>query len=399
MTFEATKTTTMHDIDADAAVQLVMELLSIPGKSGEEQQVAEAVVRRLIAAGVPRSAIVFDQANRKSRLGGQVGNLIVKLPGTVKGPRRLLMAHLDTVPLCVGARPVLRNGEIVSQNAHTALGGDNRAGCAVVLCAVVDLLKRRVPHPPLTLLWTVQEEVGLLGARHVSTGRLGQPRLCFNWDGGPPGGIVIGATGDVHMDIEIEGLASHAGAHPEDGVSAVAIAGLAIADLQQEGWHGKVVKGRREGSSNIGYVSGGAATNVVTDRVMLRAEARSHNPRFRERIVAAYQAAFQKAARSVRNSEGKSGRATITTIPKYESFRLPAGDPSVRAAKAAIEATGLTPFTRIIDGGLDANWLTAHGLPTVTLGCGQAGIHTIRESLHVEEYLQACRIALHLATG
>ena len=37
---------------------------------------------------------------------GNVGNLIVKLPGTVRGPRRLLMAHMDTVPVCLGAQPV-----------------------------------------------------------------------------------------------------------------------------------------------------------------------------------------------------------------------------------------------------------------------------------------------------
>ncbi|MGD9853999.1 MAG: M20/M25/M40 family metallo-hydrolase [Planctomycetaceae bacterium] len=388
-----------NEIDADAAVRLVMELLSVSGKSGEEQHVADVVIKRLVEAGVPRKSIASDSAHRKSRLGGQLGNLIVKLPGTVKGPRRLLMAHLDTVPLCVGAQPVLQNGVIVSRDPRTALGGDNRAGCAVVLNAAVQLLRNKLPHPPLTLLWTVQEEVGLLGARHLSTSKIGKPQLCFNWDGGPPQGVVLGATGDVHMDIEVAGLASHAGAHPEDGISAVAIAGLAIADLQQQGWHGKVVKGKQQGSSNIGFVNGGAATNVVTDRLTLRAEARSHNSRFRKRIVDAYETAFQQAAAKVRSAAGQSGRVTITTLPKYEAFRLSTTDPSARAAKAAIESVGLTPFTRIIDGGLDANWMTAHGFPTATLGCGQADIHTTRESLHIEEFLQACRIALQLAVG
>ena len=31
------------------------------------------------------------------------GGLILQLPGTLRGPRRLLMAHVDTVPLCIGA--------------------------------------------------------------------------------------------------------------------------------------------------------------------------------------------------------------------------------------------------------------------------------------------------------
>ena len=69
------------------------------------------------------------------------------------------------------------------------------------------------------------------------------------------------------------------------GVSAIAIASLAIADLERTGWHGQIRKGRRLGTSNIGTIHGGEATNVVTDRVAIRAEARSHDPTFRKRIV------------------------------------------------------------------------------------------------------------------
>ena len=65
----------------------------------------------------------------------------------------------------------------------------------------------------------------------------------------------------------------------------------------------------------------------------------------------------------------------------------------------AIAAIGLSPEARITNGGLDANWLNAHGLPTVTLGCGQQDIHTVNETLHIESYLQACRIGLLLATA
>ena len=381
----------------EGALRLLMELLSLPGVSGEEQAVSNHVVERLLEAGLPQNSVTVDHANRKGLPGGQTGNLIVKLPGTIKAPRRLLMAHLDTVPLCVGAKPVISADQVISRNPRTALGGDNRAGCAVVLNTALRIHRDKLPHPPLTLLWTVQEEVGLLGARHVSTSKLGQPKLCFNWDGGPPNAIVLGATGGAHLEIEVHGQASHAGAHPEDGVSAVAIAGLAISDLQQNGWHGRIIKGKQQGTSNIGLVHGGAATNVVTDEVVLHAEARSHNPRFRQRIVEAYETAFHKAARSVTNVSGKAGRADVTVIPKYESFRLPKTDPSYHKAKEAIEAEGLPVITRVVDGGLDANWLTAHGFPTVTLGCGQAGIHTVEETLLIPDFLQACRIALRLA--
>jgi tripeptide aminopeptidase len=386
-------------IDARAAVDLVTRMMAIPGKSGEERRIAEFVVSELKRGGVPDSAIAFDQAHKKSPLGGEVGNLIVKLPGTQRGPRRLLMGHMDTVPLCVGAQPV-RNGEwIRSRDPSTALGGDNRGGAAVVLNAAITLLQENLPHPPLTLYFPIQEEVGLIGARFVSPAALGRPKLCFNWDGGAPNGVVLGATGADHLDITIHGLASHAGAHPEDGISAVAIAGRAIADLTDDGWHGLVIKGRSRGTSNVGSIGGGEATNVVTNRVELRAEVRSHDPRFRAKIVKAYQQAFTRAARSLSNAAGRHGSAEIAVQHKYESFRLEEAEPCVQAALAAVQGAGLEPETRIINGGLDANWLTAHGLPTVTLGCGQAGIHTVEERLHVESFLSACRIGLTLATA
>jgi tripeptide aminopeptidase len=319
----------IHDRDA---VDLVMQMMAIPGKSGQERQISDFIVARLHEAGVPDSAITFDTAHKRSPLGGEVGNLIVKLPGTTRGPRRLLMAHTDTVPLCVGCQPVRKRDVIASRDPATALGGDNRGGAAVVLTAATTILKHKLPHPPLTLFFPVQEEVGLIGARYASVPKLGRPQLCFNWDGGSPSVAVIGATGADHLDIEIDGLASHAGAHPEDGISAIAIAGKAIADLADNGWHGLVCKGRKLGTSNIGYVHGGEATNVVTNRVTLHAEARSHDPQFRKRIVAEFVKAFERVARSVKNAAGECGRARVAVSDKYESFRLPEGEPCVAAA-------------------------------------------------------------------
>lgn len=386
-------------IDEKAALRLVMELMPIPGVSGRERPVAEYITRRLRDAGVPASRIHTDRVHRTSPFGGEQGNLILRLPGTVRRPRRLLMAHIDTVPLCEGSSPLLRNGRVHSGNSHTALGADNRAGAAIVLNTVHELFKQNLPHPPLTFFWPVQEEVGLNGARFVRLVDLSRPKLAFNWDGSNPADVTVGATGDYQIDVVVEGLASHAGTHPERGVSAVVIASQAIAALQRDGWHGAIVKGRRTGTSNIGYVHGGEATNVVTDRLALRGEVRSHDPQFRRAIVAAYRRAFERAARELRNSDGRRGRARLQESLAYESYRLAENDPSVLEAERAIAAIGLAPRRRISNGGLDANWLTARGVPTVTLGCGQSGAHTVKEELDVEAYLQACRIALQLATA
>jgi tripeptide aminopeptidase len=71
----------------------------------------------------------------------------------------------------------------------------------------------------------------------------------------------------------------------------------------------------------------------------------------------------------------------------------------VVAARAAVGAIGREPEIAVSNGGLDANWLTAQGIPTVSLGCGQVSPHTTSEALDIVEFQDACRIALRLATG
>ena len=382
----------------NSALDLVLELMAIPGQPGDEAAVATAITKKLRAAGAPVAAIQSDTAHRRTPIKGNTGNLVLKLPGTVRGPRRVLMAHMDTVPLCVGSRPIVRGRRVHSRDAHTGLGADNRAGCAVVLHTAMEILRHKLPHPPLTFLWTVQEEVGLQGARLLKKSMLGQPKLAFNWDGGSPEKLTIGATGGYRLAIEIHGIASHAGGAPEQGVSAIAIAGLAIADLQQNGWLGLIEKGRGTGTSNVGVIQGGAATNVVTDRVTIKAEARSHDPKFRLRIVTAIEKAFQRAAKSVKNTQGQCGRVKIEGRLDYESFKLALNEPCVQEAKQAIEELGGQPEFAIANGGLDANWMNQHGFPTVSMGCGQLNIHTVGEQLDIANFERACEIARYLAT-
>lgn len=392
-------TNALPKIDSKRALALVTELIAIPGKSGEEKAVIESITKRLRKAGVPASAISTDNAHKKSPMGGEIGNLIVRLPGTKRAPRRLLMGHVDTVPLCVGAQPVRRGAYIESRDPKTALGGDDRAGASVALNAVLEILRQKLPHPPLTLFFPIQEEVGLNGARFVSLSKLGNPKLCFNWDGGIPHLATIGATGDYNIEIEIEGIPSHAGGNPEQGVSAISIASIAIADLTRNGWHGLIIKGRKAGTSNVGIINAGDATNVVTPQLTLKAEARSHDPKFRKRIVDEFRKAFNRAVKEVKNDTGKTGSVQFNATLKYEAFRMSETEPCVQSAMAAIRTAGFEPDTKISNGGLDANWLTARGLPTVTMGCGQQAIHTADEVLHVESFLSACRIGLILATG
>jgi tripeptide aminopeptidase len=375
-----------------------MQMLSIPGRSGHEGAIMKFIADRLRKAGASNESLAHDTAHRRSSLKGEVGNLILKLPGRAGQPRRMLSAHVDTVPICVDCKPVRRARRIVTVGRKTGLGADDRAGAAVVLLTAEALLRSNIPHPPLTFLWTVQEEVGLHGAQYVQLSKLGKPALAFNFDGSSPTKLTIGATGGYRMRITIHGRASHAGNAPAEGVSAIAIASLAIADLVANGWHGQITKGRRHGTSNVGVIHGGEATNVVTDKVMIRAEARSHDPPFRRRIVSEIRRAFERAAKKIRSTSGETGRIEFEGQLDYEAFRLPMDSPAVLAAQRAVHAQGIEPELAISNGGLDANWLTLHGIPTVTLGCGQRAIHTVDEELDIPDFQLARRIAMRLAT-
>jgi len=305
---------------------------------------------------------------------------------------------MDTVPVCEGTKPVLRGDIVKSGNPATGLGADDRSGCGVVLSTALEILRQKIDHPPLTFFFAIQEEVGLWGARTVKASDLGKPKLAFNFDGGDVDKLTIGATGGERLDITIEGVPSHAGVAPEQGVSAIAIASLAIASLHKDGWHGLVEKGSKRGTSNIGVIHGGAATNVVAERATLRAEARGHDTAFRNRIVRAIEKSFEKAANHVKSSSGRKGTVSISKRLDYEAFRLTKNDPSVTTAHKVLEALGHTPYYDISNGGLDANWMAANGIPTVTLGCGQHDIHTTNEWLDLKTYKAACRAAIMLAT-
>ncbi|REK17853.1 MAG: M20/M25/M40 family metallo-hydrolase [Planctomycetota bacterium] len=389
------------------ALKMVMEMMAIPGISCEEGRIAEYVRKQLRGAGVPAEAIKMDRAHQKTPTTGDVGNLVLKLPGrgapaVRRAPRRVLMAHLDTVPICVGSRPVWKQGPgfaegyVESASPQTGLGADDRAGAAVVLDTALATL-RREEHPPLTFFWTVQEEIGIQGVRQASLGLLGRPRLAFNFDGGSPCKLTRGATGGYRLTIDVHGVAAHAGGAPEFGVSAIAIASLAIAELQQNGWHGAIRKGRQQGTSNVGTIEGGAATNVVTDHVRLRAEARSPDSKFRQRIVTQIEKAFARAAATTKNVAGQSGRVSFEGGLDYESFYLEDDDPSLLAAEEAVRRVGGQPLRFFSNGGLDANWMTPRGIPTVTLGCGQLYQHTTEERLDVARFHEACQIARLLA--
>jgi tripeptide aminopeptidase len=289
-------------------------------------------------------------------------------------------------------------GKTVTSSADTGLGADDRAGCAAIVIAIENRMAfaRENPTaklPPAVATFLIQEEIGLVGARYLDRSLVGRVDQAFNFDGGTMDKIRHGAIGGERMQLTIHGHASHAGVAPEKGVNAIVIAAKAIANLESRGLMGLVDRDGKRGTSNVGVISGGEATNVVTPEVFLKIEARSHDSEFRSWIVAQIRAAFEQAASEVTDSSGRPGSVEFASQVDYEAFVLPEDHPSVRKASQLLGELGYDAVCEVANGGLDANWLFQHGIAAVTLGCGQAAIHTVDEQLLVDHYLDACRFA------
>jgi tripeptide aminopeptidase len=397
----------MVSVDRNQAVARLVRFLSVPGITGQEAAIGRDIKTVLRDAGVPARAIRFDEANKSIPTPTETGNMIVTLPGRGRlkdAPRLLFMTHMDTVPLCAGAVPKQQQGKIVNA-AKTALGGDNRTGCGVLVTLAAELIRQKLDHAPLTLVFTVREESGLWGARFIDKANLSGIKMGFNFDGRTANSVIIGAVGADRWEAEIYGRAAHAGGAPEKGISATLILAEALAAVHADGWFGKVEKDGKFGTSNVGPVSGanggsaGNATNVVTDYVHVRGESRSHDAKFFKQITAAYKSALTAAAKSVTNAEGKVGRIRFAAHTDYHPFLMKPTLPVVKRALAAVSACGLEPDVRVANGGLDANWLVRHGIPTVTFGAGQNEVHTVDEWIDLAEYERACALAITLATS
>jgi tripeptide aminopeptidase len=226
----------------------------------------------------------------------------------------------------------------------------------------------------------------------------------FNFDSRLAAELITGAVGQEYWDVDIKGKAAHAGLAPEKGISATLVAAVALTEARRAGWFGKVVKPNGKGTSNAGVFRGkegkpaGDATNVVTDYVHIKGEARSPDLAFAHAITEGFREAFEKARAEIKDADGGTAEVKFEASHAYPPFNLEADAPAVRHATRAAESLGMKPTTVFSNGGLDANWLVKHGLPTVSFGAGQNEVHTVKEFVDLPEFANGCRLAVALAT-
>ncbi len=357
-------------INQQRLVDRFVDLVRIDSPSGGEEFVAEMVAARLRALGLePRQ--------------DSLHNVTAFMPG--EGEPILLNAHMDSVAPCLGIEPRIDEQRgIIHSSGATILGADDRAGVAAILEALQSMREDRMPHRPLEIAITVQEETGLNGAKGLDLSPFKAKMGAVLDADGPVGTITVESPTHNLISVTVTGKAAHAGVEPEKGVSAIVVAAEAITNMPL----GRIDE---ETTANIGTINGGAARNIVPAKCEIVAEARSRRESTLKRQTATMVRAFERAAKK------HHAQVEIHVERAYEQFRFSPRDPVIRWVSAAVERLGRSPIYQPSGGGSDANVFNAHGIAAVPVGVGYEKIHTTDEFIPIAELVKSGQLVVELA--
>lgn len=343
-----------------------MELCAIDSEPGAERLMADHLRERLTGLGC---SVREDRAGRLTS--GNAGNLHARLEGTGPGEALFFSCHLDRVKPGRGVRPRIQ-GEYLVSDGTTVLGADDGAGLAAILEALTTLRERKIPHPTLEIVLTVAEELALAGSRHFDVSRL-EARSGFVLDAaGRVGQIVIRAPEKLNFRAVFHGRSAHAGFAPEQGVSAIQMAGIAISRMG-------LLRIDAETTVNLGSIFATGAPNIVPDRCELAGEIRSLDPARVRAQLEALTRAMESAAAEL------GGRVELTRGEQYPAYQLPEESAAAQRAARAARRIGAPPLFTATCGGSDANIFNSRGRETVVLCCGYENAHTTGERISREQ--------------
>lgn len=337
-------------VNRDRLVAHFLDLVRIDSPSFHEHEVARRLEGELRALGL---TVANDRSGP-----GDTGNVVAVLPGE-RGMALALSAHLDTVEPGRGVKPRIEDG-IVRSDGTTILGADCKAGIAIVVEAVRQVLERRLPHGRLELLLTYGEERGHAGAKTLDLAPC-RARLAVVLDGvGPPGTVLSRSPSYESFRATFRGVAAHAGVEPEKGRSAILEAAHQVLALH-------ALNGRWPSVTvNAGVIEGGTRPNVVAERCELKVDLRAAT-------VDAFDAAAAAVERIAASPTVDGVSATVERIAGHPPMEK--SDASARLVDLAISIAGDLGFAladAATGGASDANTCAALGVPTLD-GLGPVG--------------------------
>ena len=367
-------------VNRQRLVEEFLELVKIDSLTFKEKEMAGCLKKKLTELGFS-----VEEDNTGNKIGGNAGNLICKIDGNKNVPAILLMAHMDTVAPGIGKRPII-DGNIIKSDGSTILGGDDVAGIECILEAIRVLKEENIHHGDIIIVFTVAEEGGLWGAKNLDTAKFNAKYAFVMDDGGSIGHVAITAPAQNKIDIVITGKAAHAGVEPEKGISAIQIAAEAISGM-------KLGRIDDETTANLGIISGGQATNIICDKIEIKAEARSRNMKKLEAQTLHMKACFEKAA------EKFGGKVDYKSELLYSSFSISEDEDIIKILNIASKKLGIELKLEATGGGSDTNIINDKGIKAVDISVGMDKVHSVEEQICIDDMVKAAEFLVSIITS
>ncbi len=311
-------------------------------------------------------------------LGGETqkddyGNLMIRFEGRGQGKDKEIIVfacHADTVKPGVGIKPVLKDG-VIRSSGDTILGADDKAGIA----ELIEALRIAKTMPPVEIIISRQEEVGLIGIKKFDFSLL-KGKKGFLLDNDTLDTIIIGGPSYYTIDVKVIGVSAHAGMEPEKGINAIAAAAKAISSLT---W-GRLDE---ETTANVGVIQGGLIRNGVPDICTFAAECRSLN--------------HEKASKLAKEIEQKLNNAIVSFGAKCEikvenlckAVEIAPDAPTVVTSQEALKTVGIEAKPVFMTGFTDASIINNMGIEMAVVGIGAKLEHSCDEHIYVEDMKKA----------
>ena len=358
--------------DQERLVKTLIDLIKIDSPSGEEDAMDAEVSARLESMGLKVSHDTYN-------------NVIAKLPG--EGPPIMLSAHLDTVEPGRGIKPIV-DGGVVRSDGSTILGGDCKAGVAIVLEGLAAANESNGGgNRAIEVVFTRHEEGGLVGAHHLDFSMVSATTgIVFDGEG-PPNRIILSAPSQNVVTAQITGRAAHAGLEPEKGISALLIA----ADIL-----GQLPLGRidEETTANIGRLEGGLKRNIIPEQAFLDGEFRSRSNEKLADLERKFRGVFEEVA-----SRYPEAKIDLDIVNTYQAYNIDAGSEAVAMISRALAGMGMKPVLETTGGGSDANVFIEKGITAVPVGIGVRDFHTTWETAVIAEVFQGAQMCEAVIRG
>jgi len=354
-------------------IETFSRYVACDSESGNELKFAELLEGELQNLGF---SVLRDAAQEKC--GSNGFNIYGFLQGV--GEPILFSAHMDTVSPGVGIEAVVEDG-VIRSKGDTILGADDKAGIAAVVEAVTTLKEQKLTHRPIEVLFTVAEEIGLLGAKYADYSNIKSTEAII-LDSSNIGEMVTRAPAMAEMFVEVIGKSAHV-ATPEKGIHALKAAAAAVSAIPC----GKVDE---QTVCNVANFRSEGPSNVVPERARFEIDLRSFDADLLKRHMADIEAMVKAAAESF------GAQYEVQATQKTEVLSIPSDRPIIGRLQAAYAALGTTGQITKAYGGSDATWIFANGIDAINVGIGMMDVHSTNEHISVADLEHTTKLVLSM---